>query len=99
MEQAFAPSRTTVSISVSGASARVALTPRNGAFQVRVWNNSSFPCFMDWGGATVTATTSDLPIAPGAVETFTIAPATSAKVYVAAIGTSGTLYITQGMGL
>jgi hypothetical protein len=96
----FTAGGTTVSISVSGSSQNIAVqstaTPTPGCAQIRVFNSGSAITFIAFGGSTVTATTSSLPIAPNSVEVFTM-PLTG--IYAAAIGTSGnTIYFTPGDG-
>lgn len=87
----------TVSRTVTGTTAQVALgKPTN---QVRVVSASGGTiAFIKFGSdSTVTASVTDLPILPGAIEVFSIA---TTQTNVAAIGTSGTtLYFTSGEGI
>jgi hypothetical protein len=89
-------------VSVSGTTASgslniaEAITTMPGGRTCRVYNATSAVCFIKFGGSTVTATTADMPIPPGAVEVFSIGDAT----YIAGItgGGTGTLYATPGFG-
>lgn len=64
---------------------------------VRVYNSAAVIVFIQFGGSTVAATTSHMPIAPGATEMFQIGPSVTT---ISAItnGGTGTLYTTTGMG-
>jgi len=91
----------TTAVSVSGTTARGALnmppsTPA-GNVSVRIFNSVSVTVFVKFGDVTVTAATTDMPIPAGGVETFQIS---SQVTHVAGItaGTSGTLYVTPGLG-
>lgn len=100
MDRAFAPG-STVSINVAAASANVAFPERRGPFQVRVCNLGTQPVWIKFGGSTVAATTSDLPIpGNGFTEIITVSPDTS-EPYVAAIaaGATGRVYFTLGSGI
>ena len=96
----FTPSTAnTVALSVSGTTASSALADTSsggGSRSVRIYNAAAVTVFIQFGGSTVTATTSHMPIPSGAVETFEVGSAT----YIAGItaGTSGTLYVTSGRG-
>ena len=89
----------TYSLSVSNSTASVQVNLNATAQQqVRVVSIATNPTvFIKFGGASVTAATSDMPILPGTVEVFTIGVAAT---YIAAItsSASGTLYITAGYG-
>lgn len=93
----------TVSISVtSAASAATALgltfTPAsNSGAQVMVTNTGSNTAFITFGGSTVAATTSGIPIPAGVVEVFTV---NQYMTYVSAITASSTttVYFTVGIG-
>jgi hypothetical protein len=83
------------SIAVTTASAEVTgLADRHE--QVRLYNAGSVPVFVRWASTAQTAVTTDLALAPGAVELFSKSFATR----MAAITASGsaTLYITTGIG-
>jgi hypothetical protein len=65
------------------------------ANSIRLYNAGSATVFVRWGTTAQTAVTTDMAIAPGAVECFTKNNATR----LAAISASaGTLYITTGDG-
>lgn len=95
--RAFSPGATS-SIAVSGTTGRVIVGNRNGATQVRIYNSGA-NCFIKAGDSTVEATTSDLPVPSGSVEVLTFAPGADGALYIAAIGTSGTIYFTIGEGV
>lgn len=86
----------TVSLAVTGATARVAL-PRPGANQIMVTSPAANAiAFIKFDQATVTAAVTDTPILPGTSQVFTVPLDAS---HVAAIGTaSTTLYFTVGEG-
>ena len=91
----FTPSlANTANISATTSSARVAFP--SGGRSVRVYNAASVAVFIQFGDASVTATTSHMPIPAGATEAFQIGGAT----YAAAITSSGsgTVYFTMGSG-
>lgn len=77
----------TITRTISGSSAQSAAI--NGVEEVRLYNGDTSVCFVAFG-SDPTATTSDLPLAPGVAEYVQITPGSK----VAVIGTSGTLYIT-----
>ena len=95
----FSPVGTTKSLSVSGATNRVALPvlaamPRT----VRVLNDLAEKVFIEFGVSDVNAvTTTSLPLGAGAVEFFEIGPAVTHMAAVSASG-SGTVYVTEGQG-
>lgn len=94
MMNPFTPGAT-VSRTVSGASASVALGA-GGGLQVMVTSDpANSIAFIKFGESAVTAALTDTPILPGTVQVFTIAATTT---HVAAIGTAGTLYFTGGDG-
>lgn len=62
-----------------------------------IYNAGTVAAYISWGGASVTASTSNgLPIPPGTFQVLTLNGA-----YIAAITASGTatLYITEGSGI
>ena len=94
MMNPFTPGAT-VSRTVSGASANVALN-NAGAMQVMVTSLAANEiAFIKPGTSAITAALTDTPILPGTVQVFTVPPGTT---HMAAIGTSGTLYFTSGDG-
>lgn len=95
----FTPSLSnTAALSATTSSARVALASAGATSNksVRVYNAASVTVFIQFGDATVTATTSHMPIPAGGVECFEVGSAT----YVAGItgSSSGTVYFTSGNG-
>ena len=84
----------TVSLSVSSSTASVSLGTQ--ARTVRVYNATTVTVFVKFGIDSATATTSDLPVAPGLVECFDARKC----VYAAGITASGsgTVYFTVGEG-
>jgi hypothetical protein len=96
-------------IATGAASVNVQL-PGSGSV-VRLFNNSTFPVFIRFGAdSTVTASSSDVGIPAGGVESFSVAPnpkamgigipANQAQPFIAAIspGGVGSLTITTGEG-
>jgi hypothetical protein len=93
----------TVSITTGNVSANVALLKLPTAdFQIRVYTSCATPVFIRKGqDATVTATATDLPIAPASVEVLTLRNLPAAPVtYLAMISPTGscTVYFTTGAG-
>lgn len=86
---------TTVSLAASTTSANVSLGSGTGN-SLRVYNPTASIAFVRWGGGAQTATTSDLPIAPGSVEEFRKSNSDNVAAILAA--GSGTLYFTPGSG-
>jgi hypothetical protein len=64
--------------------------------QVRLYNSGSVTMFVRWGSSAQTAVTTDMALAPGAVEVFHKANATRLAAITAS--GSGTLYISTGIG-
>ena len=83
----------TITLAVTTSSAGSTAAPTNSA-QVRVYNAGPNLCFIRFGQGTMTATTSDMPLAVGATEIFTKGGASG----VAAICGTGTatVYVTPG---
>lgn len=106
LEQPFFPrlggANSTASRTVSGSSASVAVPLAVGCNQVRVLLTGAtavaFIRFVPTAGAT--AVTTDMPITNGVPEVFTVPPnlVNNGTLYLAAIGTDGTIYITPGDG-
>lgn len=88
----------TVSRTVTGTTARVALSKAN-LNQVMVTSAAGNSiAFINFGTSTVEAAVTDTPILPGTVQVFTV-PSGGLTTHVAAIGTSSTtLYFTSGEG-
>lgn len=98
MSVPFSPAgNQTVSINVSASSQNVQVTASSGMQQVRLMNNGTATVWIRFGtDNTVTATTSNLPIAAGAAEVLSH----QGPLYVAAIaaGATGFIYFTPGEG-
>jgi len=101
--RSFSPAaNSTVNINVAAASANVFVQRRNGPITVRIVNDGVATVWINWGGSTVTAdTTNDLPVGPGVHEVLTFSPAENGDLYIAAIaaGATGRVYFTPGEGL
>lgn len=84
----------TVSLAVTTTTGRVATV--GDASTIRIYNAGTATVFVKFGGSSVTAATTDMPIPAGVVETFR----TGTLTHVAAITASGTatLYVTSGEG-
>lgn len=85
---------TTTTISASTTSANASIGSSGNV--IRIYNSGTVPVFVRWGAGAQTATTSDLPLAPGGVEMFSKFNADN----VAVITASGTasVYVTPGSG-
>lgn len=96
----FAPGGT-ISLAATTSSGAAKLVNPN-AQTVRVYNSGVVPVFIKAGTSSVTAATTDLPVAPGAVEVFDLKAAASGAemTHIAGITGSGsaTVYFTTGMG-
>lgn len=91
-------SDTTAVISGTTTSAAASLPGTAGGGQsVRVFNSGTTIAFVRWAATSPTAVATDIPIAPGATEVFSL-PVDAA--FVAAILASGTgsIYFTRGAG-
>ena len=96
---AFYPNGSTVNLTASTSSGRVAVTGPGTGANVRVYNSGTDTAFIAFGDSTVTAsTTTGMPIPGGAVEMFTL-PQNITNI--AAITASGSpvLYFTTGQGI
>src|SRR5690606_2095422 len=109
MTTLFAPSGATARLDVDGTTDRVALPETVYAARgatVRVFNNGTNECFVNFGGSSVTATLGNdkatqtgIPIAAGRESGFRL---TTDATYIAAICNSGettTIYVTMGDGI
>ena len=97
--QSFAPlDGSTVNISVSASSQRVALA-NDG--QVRIVNTGTATAWIRCGDNTVVATTNDIPVPSGVVEvmTFNRPTTTSLNCAAIAVGATGVIYFTPGIGI
>jgi hypothetical protein len=93
----FQASGNTVTLSVTGATARVAVATDGYNTAIRVFNSGAVPVFLACGDVTVVAaTTTSMPIAAGTVEILGCG-----KGYIAGIsaGTAATVYLTPGAGI
>lgn len=94
------------SVTVAGTAAAVASTGFSGSTnnaqrQIRVSNTAAVWAYVNFGilGSVVAATVAaSLPIAPGAVEVFTVANEVNAASVILASGT-GNVIFTRGVGL
>jgi hypothetical protein len=97
-QTAFQPGGNTVTLSVTGASARVQVQPAGtGSPNIRVYNSGTVAVFLACGDVAVTAAVaSAMPVAPGSVEIIHCG-----QTYVAGIsaGTAATVYLTPGSGI
>lgn len=96
---AFNPTNNAVTtLAATSTTATSALQNVTNETQVRVYNATTCIIFVKFGFSTVTATTADVPIAPGAVEVLSAAPSWT---YVAAItqSCSGNVYFVRGNGV
>jgi hypothetical protein len=94
--QAFAPGGNTVSLAVTGTTARVQVQTSNNNKAMRLFNSGTAIVFVVCGDvASVAGLTTSMPVAPGTVEVVTCA-----QQYIAAISSgTATLYITPGSGI
>lgn len=94
MSQPFTP-ETTSSLSVTTSNTQGTLTS-SASQRVRIYNAGPNAAHFRAGVGAQTAVTTDMPLAPGAIEMFTLPYAT----HVAAICATGTatVYITTGNG-
>lgn len=87
-----------VTLNVSTSTNSVAVPNSNFENQIRVYNSCTTTVFVKSGSSTVTASNTDMAIAPGAVEVFSMS---ASHTHMAAIVPSGTcdIYIARGTGL
>lgn len=86
----------TVTLSATTSNTPVTIQVAYG--QLRVYNAGSVPVFFRTGiGAQTAVAASDMPIAPGTVECFTVGPDHTGAAGICASG-SATLYLTPGFG-
>lgn len=93
----FLPGGNTVTLSVTGTSARVQFQTSAAAKAIRLYNSGTVAIFITCGDvASVASIAAGMPVAPGSVEVIGCA-----QQYIAGIsaGTAATLYITPGDGL
>lgn len=96
-DNAFEASGPTVTLAVTGTTARVQFQATPSTPHIRVYNSGTVAAFINCGAATVVATTgSGMPVAPGTVEVLGCAQTNVAAI---SAGTALTLYITPGAGI
>ncbi len=96
---AFSPTAATTTLSASTTSANGALAgDTTVASSIRVYNGSTAVAFIKYGSGAQTATSADLPVAPGATEIFNIGPSVDNVAAILSTGT-GNVYVTRGGGL
>lgn len=92
----------TKSITVTASNVTVLLPDCQGQTTIRVYNGDTQTVFITSGASTaVAATTTSIPIAPGAIEVLRFGPVAGPR-YMAAIGTaanSRAIYFTPGDGI
>jgi hypothetical protein len=96
-QNAFAPGGPTVSLAITGTTARVQVQSAASSPHMRIYNSGTVPAFITCGDVTAVATlAAGMPIAPASVEVIGCP-----QQYVAGIsaGTAATIYITPGAGL
>jgi hypothetical protein len=98
--EAFTPKGATVSLAVTAATGRVALTAPGGSggSDVRLYNAGGATVFVAFGNSAVEAAITSMPIPSGAVEVFSAGPGSTHVAAITAAGTA-TLYATTGRGL
>ncbi len=95
----------TVLIDVAVGTANVALVftgSRGGQMiNVRIFNDGTATAWIAFGGASVVAALTDIPIGPGMSEVFTlpINEATNLRVAAIALASTGKIYFTTGYGI
>ena len=93
----FTPAQNaTVTLSATQANTQGTLTVQSG--QIRIYNAGTNKAFVRWGTGAQTATTADMPIAPGTVESFSKPPADLGIAAICSTGETATLYFTPGEG-
>jgi hypothetical protein len=96
-QNAFAPGGPTVSLAITGTTARVQVQTAASSPHMRIYNSGTVAVFVVCGDvASVATTAAGMPIAPASVEVIGCT-----QQYVAGIsaGTAATIYITPGDGL
>lgn len=87
----------TVSVSVSAASSRTALTRASNSVMVTAPAGGAV-CFINFGSSSVTAAVTDTPILPGSVQVFS-PPASATHIAAICASSTQTLYATCGEGV
>jgi hypothetical protein len=96
-QNAFAPGGPTVSLAVTGITARVQVQTAANSPHMRIYNSGTVAAFITCGDvASVATVAAGMPVAPASVEVIGCT-----QQYVAGIsaGTAATIYITPGDGL
>lgn len=88
----------TAPISATQASSRVAIPGTEGGKTLRICNAGSAWAFAKGGDSTVVAATTDTPLGPGAIETFTLGSGDTHIAAICATGQSAALFIQRGIG-
>lgn len=99
MTNPFIPSGATKSLAVTDSTGRVALTGPGRSASVRIVNAGASTAFVKFGGSTVEAATTDMPILPGTVEIFDLPESATYMAGICASGLTATLYATTGQGV
>ncbi len=96
LSQNFKPTGNTVNIAATTSTANVQIVSSNKPRQIAVFNSHTAIVYINFGGASVTATSSNMPIPANG---WIIIDAGQAE-YVAALAasSSGTIYFTPGVG-
>jgi hypothetical protein len=97
-EAAFEPGGPTVTLAVTGTTARVQVQPSPpGSRHLRIYNSGTVAVFLQCGDSTVVATVAaGMPVAPGSVEVVGNGQTWCAGI---SAGTAATVYLTPGAGL
>jgi hypothetical protein len=96
-QNAFAPGGPTVSLAITGTTARVQVQSAANSPHMRIYNSGTVAAFVVCGDVASTATVAaGMPVAPASVEVIGCT-----QQYIAGIsaGTAATIYITPGDGL
>ncbi len=85
-----------VSITATTSSSSISVPNPNSESQLRIYSTCTTTLFLKTGNSSVTASSSDMAVAPGAVEIFSMSGA-----YTAVIVPSGScdVYLSRGTGL
>lgn len=96
---AFQAMTPTLTISGSTTTASAAWgASQNAGDCLRVFNSTTAIAFIHYGNGAQTATTADIPIAPGAVEVIQVGGYADTVAVILSTGT-GSVYVTKGSGL
>lgn len=96
---AFQPMTTTKTISASVTTASATWADNDMAGDcLRVFNSTTAIAFIHFGNGAQTATSADLPIAPGAVEVIQVGGYANTVAVILSTST-GSVYVTKGSGI